>query len=84
MLILRLAKRNLHKQLILRVPISHQEGEDYYLQVSRNDKTHVQCHCRGWWLNLFHKCDYSLAKEFKNVGVIWSSLGVFAGVFQPS
>ena len=81
-LILGLTKRNLRKTLIVRIPISAREGEDYYLKVSRNDRTHVQCHCRKWWIKLLEKCEYNLTKEFHDRGIIWSSKGVFTGVFK--
>lgn len=40
-------------KLVMRVPLSAVEGGPYILEVSRNDKTHVQCHTREWWLELF-------------------------------
>ena len=81
--ILKLAKLNLHKHLIIRIPVSAREGEDYYLKVSRNDRTHVQCHCKERWIELFKTCGYQLTQEFCTKGVIWSSKGVFTGVFTP-
>jgi len=81
-LILQLTQRNLRKHLIIRIPVSAREGEDYYLKVSRNDRTHVQCHCKEWWIKLFKTCGYKLAEEFHEKGVIWSSKGVLTGVFK--
>jgi len=82
-LILRLTRRKLRKHLIVRIPVSAKEGEDYCLKVSRNDRTHVQCHCKEWWIKLFEECGYKLVEEFHHKNVIWSSSGVFAGVLQP-
>lgn len=82
-LILGLNRRSLRKHLIIRIPISAKEGLDYYLKVSRNDKTHVQCHSREWWIKLFKTCEYQLMREFRQKSVIWSSKGVLAGVFSP-
>lgn len=81
-LILRLTRRKLRKHLIIRIPVSAEEGEDYYWKVSRNDRTHVQCHCKAWWIRLFKTCGYKLTKEFHTKGVIWSSKGVFTGAFK--
>lgn len=83
MLVLELARRGLKKCLVVRVPVSAREGEDYYLIVSRSDKTHVQCHARKWWLKLLSECGYKFGGSLQRKGVIWSSKGVFAGVFKP-
>ena len=81
-LILKLTKKKHRGQLIIRIPVAIEEGLDYYLKVSRNDKTHVQCHCKRWWLQLFEEGGYELIKEFYEKGVIWSSKGVFTGVLK--
>jgi len=79
-LILKLTNKN--GVLIVRVPVAVEEGRDYFLKVSRNDKTHIQCHCREWWLQLFEECGYKLVREFHHKHVIWSSKGVFTGVLK--
>jgi len=80
-LILKLTRKN--GVLIIRIPVAVEEGQDYFLKVSRNDKTHVQCHCKTWWIKLFKECGYKLVEEFHHKKVLWSSKGVFTGVFQP-
>lgn len=78
--ILRLAKKS--ELVIVRVPVALKEGQHFYLKVSRNDKTHVQCHEKNWWIKLFRKNGYKLLSELK-LKSIYSSKGVFAGVFVP-
>ncbi len=79
--ILRLGKQNLKKNVILRVPVCAEEGEDFFLKVSRNDKTHVQCHCKEWWIKLLEKLGFVLEEEL-NLNSIYSSTGVLAAVFK--
>lgn len=81
-LILKLTKNDHRGFLIVRIPVAVEEGQDYYLKVSRNDKTHVQCHCKEWWIKLFEECGYNLVEEFRHKNVIWSSKGVFTGVLK--
>lgn len=40
-------------EVIVRIPVSKNEGELFVLSVSNNDKTHIQIHCRRWWIDLF-------------------------------
>jgi SAM-dependent methyltransferase len=69
------------KRIIVRIPVSVKEGEPYYLDVSRNDSTHVQCHTKEFWTNLFKKYDFILEKKL-STKAIYDSKGVFAGVFK--
>lgn len=68
------------KGIIVRIPISAKEGQDYVLEVSRNDKTHVQCHCKRWWIKMFEQIGYEF--EPLNLRAIFDSEGVMAGVFK--
>ena len=67
-------------QLLVRLPVSLVEGEPYFLAVSRNDSTHVQCHTKEWWITLFHHYKYSFRPLSLNA--IYDSPGVLAGVFH--
>lgn len=69
------------KYMLVRIPVALNEGEDFHLEVSRFDKTHIQCHCKEWWIDLFKKFNYGI-KETLNLPTIYDSEGVFAGVFQ--
>ena len=43
------------KGVLIRIPVSQNEGEDFYLDISKNDKTHIQIHSKHWWEQLFNK-----------------------------
>jgi 2-polyprenyl-3-methyl-5-hydroxy-6-metoxy-1,4-benzoquinol methylase len=79
--ILKLAKKKLRKFLVMRVPVCKREGEPYVLEVSRNDKTHIQCHTRKWWVKKFEEHGYKKVGDM-HLSSIYSSEGVFAGVFE--
>lgn len=74
-------KLNKAPKVIVRIPVSAKEGEAYVLPVSRNDITHVQCHTKEWWTNLFEKHGYELDMLLHGEA-IYDSDGVFAGVFK--
>lgn len=67
------------KELIVRIPVSAYEGEDFVLEVSKNDKTHIQIHSKKWWLDLFSKYGYNI-KVFLNTSSIYDSEGVLAAI----
>ncbi len=79
--ILDLAKKNLRKSIVIRVPVCKNEGEPYVLDVSRNDKTHIQCHTRDWWIKAFEDKGYEFVEDL-NLSSIYSSEGVFSGIFK--
>lgn len=79
--ILKILGENKPKRVVLRVPISKKEGEDYVLPVSRNDKTHIQCHSRKWWVNTFNKNGFKIDYDMHTKS-LYSSPGVFVGVFK--
>lgn len=68
----------IRKGLIVRVPVSANEKEDFYLEVSRKDKTHFQKHCKQWWLKFFASFDFYPLKYFDSEPEIWDSTGVLA------
>ncbi len=71
------------KQVIIRIPVSKNEGEDFVLEVSKNDKTHIQVHCKEWWLDLFKEYSYNKFVPL-NKESIYDSEGVLAGILQRS
>ncbi len=79
--VLELAKKGLRRFMVIRVPVCRREGEPYVLDVSRNDKTHIQCHTREWWIKSLEGRGYNLVRDLK-LPSIYSSDGVFAGVFR--
>ncbi len=67
--------------IIVRIPVAAIEGEDFVLEVSKNDKTHIQIHSKQWWLDLFAKYDYNL-ETVLNSTHIYDSKGVLAVVLN--
>jgi predicted rRNA methylase YqxC with S4 and FtsJ domains len=68
------------KTLLIRIPTSQIEGEDFYLDVSKNDKTHIQIHSHKWWIKLFKDHGF----KFKPIVSknIYNSTGVLAGILE--
>jgi len=64
--------------LVARIPVCANEGEVFVLPVSRNDKTHIQCHTKSWWRErIGHKfCGYIWKSA------IYDSDGVFCGLWR--
>lgn len=67
-------------QIIVRIPVSLIEGDDFVLDVSKNDKTHIQIHSKGWWLDFFKEVRYIEFTPLK-ANNIYDSEGVMAGIF---
>mgnify|MGYP001582821707 CR=1 FL=1 len=53
-----LHKCDIKKGIIIRIPVSANEGEDFVLDVSKNDKTHIQRHEKKWWEAMFNIAGY--------------------------
>jgi len=66
--------------LILRIPVTKKEGEDFVLDISKNDKTHIQIHCKEWWSSILNKYGYTL-KTYLNSKSIYDSEGVLAAIY---
>lgn len=81
--ILKLASERLSKYIIAKIPVSLREGEKFFLDVSNNDPTHINCHSRNWWLDFFGSNNYSFAGELRTRS-IYSSFGVLAGKWKPN
>ncbi len=69
------------KNIIVRIPVAKREGRDFYLDVSRNDKTHINCHSKNWWIKLFEKYGFKYSKKILTSS-IYDSDGVMCGVFK--
>lgn len=85
--ILKLARKGLNKGLelnkglLVRIPVSHQEGEDFVLEVSKNDRTHIQIHSRNWWISMIESFGFKFIIDIYE-NSIYSSNGVLCGVFK--
>ena len=69
--------------LILRVPVCEFEGEDYVLDVHKNDKTHIQIHTKGWWDGLMKENRFGFDKVIHGNG-IYETKGVLARVYSAA
>lgn len=67
--------------MVVRIPVSKAEGENYVLDVSRNDKTHLEPHCKGWWEKKLMDNGFELVRTVRKP-TIYDSEGVFVGVFK--
>jgi len=70
--------KNINK-VIVRLPVSKREGENFVLDVSKNDKTHIQIHNKAWWMRLFRKHGFKKYKILKK-NSIYESEGVLARI----
>jgi 2-polyprenyl-3-methyl-5-hydroxy-6-metoxy-1,4-benzoquinol methylase len=78
--LLSILKKVKPKNVIVRIPVSEKEGEDFVLEVSRNDKTHINVHSKKWWEKLFKKHGFIWKSSLRGK-TIYDSEGVMAGVF---
>ena len=69
------------KGVIFRIPVTASEGEDFVLDVSKNDRTHIQRHSKEWWIQVFGSIGLEVSKRFR-ANSIYDSDGVFAGVLE--
>ncbi len=70
------------KGVVVRLPVVLREGEDFPLEKSRIDKTHVHKHTSYWWLSKFSAFGLEAKKFFSNNGVIWNSSGVLTVLLE--
>jgi len=64
-------------EVIIRVPVSNEENWRYVLDVSENDKTHVQRHTKERWIKLF-KMSWFTHIWYITLNNIYDSNGVLA------
>lgn len=69
--------------VIVKIPVSKKEGEPFFLEVSRKDVSHIQCHTKEWWIELFKKFDYLFVGAVEGK-VIYDSEGLFAAQFSKN
>lgn len=79
--VFKLAHKGLKKKLLIRVPTSCREGEDFVLDVSKNDRTHIQIHSKDWWISKIESFGFVYLTDVSRDN-IFSSPGVFCGMFK--
>ena len=70
------------KGLVVRIPVSKHEGEDFVLDVSKNDRTHIQIHDKDWWTDLIETTGLIHRMRLSRNN-IYDSDGVFCAWFAP-
>ena len=68
-------------RIAVRIPVSAREGEHFVLEVSRNDKTHLQIHTKIHWLDLLSRFGFVVEQVLQSKS-IYDSPGVLARVFK--
>jgi len=69
------------RYLTLRIPVKELGGVDFYLEVSRKDKSHVNCKTKGEWIDFIESYGY-IFKSTLNLKNIYDSKGCFCGYFE--
>lgn len=69
------------QNIIVRVPVVANEGEDYVLDIHRIDKTHVQRRTKQWWESLFYTYGYQHKHTFDESS-IYDTDGVLARWYE--
>lgn len=71
--------------LIVRIPVkSHPQATDFHLEVSRRDKSHVNCKTKGQWIDFIENFGYTFKNTLDYEGVIYDAPGCFCGVFEKN
>lgn len=63
--------------LIVRIPVKIPPDNDFYLDISRKDKTHINCKSKYEWISFFRNLGYSTHFEL-NLSTIYTSPGVIS------
>jgi SAM-dependent methyltransferase len=79
--ILKVFKTISFDRIIVRIPCSiESKPNDFFLEISRLDKTHINCKTQKQWVNFFKKLGYN--KHFElNMSTIYNSDGCFCSIF---
>lgn len=72
---------NIHSNiLVARIPCSLEGENDFYLEVSRLDETHINCKSKKQWISFISELGYSNFIKL-NLNNIYDSDGVFCAIF---
>ncbi len=67
--------------LIVRIPVKLKDENDFHLEVSRKDKSHVNCKTKGEWIDFIESQNYQFISSL-NLPSIYDSPGCFCGYFK--
>ena len=79
---LSLAREGMRKGMVVRIPVAEQEGDNFVLDVSRNDRTHIQCHSKRYWDTLFRSTGF-IPDSRIDAEAIYDRPGVLCAVYRP-
>lgn len=68
------------KIIICRIPVCEKDGEDFVLEVSKKDLTHINCKTKENWKSFLKSFGYITCLHL-NLNTIYDSRGVFCCVF---
>lgn len=68
------------EHLVVRIPVKVLNESDFYLEVSRRDRSHVNCKTKGEWIDYIESYGYQF-KSTLNLESIYDSKGCFSGHF---
>ncbi len=80
-IILLLSRIEIAKGIIIRLPVSKNESEDFVLECSKKDKTHIQCHCKEWWKTKFKEYNFNIDQVI-TMDTMYESEGVLVRVLK--
>lgn len=68
------------KGIVIRIPVSRVQGEDFVLDVSKNDRTHLQIRSKENWKELFRTAGFQEIARLVETH-IYDSDGVYCTIF---
>ena len=68
------------KQLVVRLPVKVEGDEDFFLEVSRRDRSHVNCKTKGQWIDFIESRGYRFEATL-TLDSVYDSKGCFCGYF---
>lgn len=66
--------------IICRIPVCKNDNEDFYLEVSKKDPTHINCKTKEQWKSFFKKNGFNFC-IYLNLNTIYDSEGVLSAIF---
>lgn len=67
-------------KIFVRIPVAALQGQDFFLEISRSDKTHINCKDKKNWIEYFKKFGFNNHIKL-NLNNIYDSDGVFCALF---
>ena len=75
-------KTKINKGIITRIPVIDKKTNDFVLEISKNDKTHIQKKTKEEWNKLFEQENFK--PVIVNTSSIYESKGVLARIYKQS